>query len=85
LAITRDDWLHAVEQAGFDSSEDPDAITRTEFEQMTGLKRCAATYRLRAMVDQGLATVTRKNIDTPAGRRMVPAYRLVKAQAKKKR
>jgi predicted ArsR family transcriptional regulator len=75
--ISRDEWLHALTEAGLHQESDEQAITIHEFAAMFGLTPSAAKTRLRALVAQGKAKETHKRA---AGRdgRVVPfrAYRL---------
>jgi hypothetical protein len=59
--ITRDEWLAALESAGYAQEHDPNAVTIPEFMAMMGLRSlAAASQRLATLAAQGKATKTRK-------------------------
>lgn len=79
--ITKDAWLAALDAAQMLPPDDPDAITIAEFAALVGVKRVAAQRRLDQLVSKGLATPTRRWVDTGWGRRSVLAYGLVASAA----
>lgn len=77
--ITRDEWLRALTEAGVASPDvdDQDAVTIIEFQEMFGLPRNTAAFKLRALVTAGKATETRKVVLNSYGRRQsLKAWRL---------
>ena len=81
VAISRDEWLKALSEAGYkDGQDDPTAITVAEFAAMVGLNRQTAVRRLHAMVAAGKATRTQKRSQSSDGRTVVmQAFKLAKA------
>jgi hypothetical protein len=77
--ISRDDWLSALESAGFTQENDQGAITIPEFMAMMGLASLpAASKRLDTLVAQGKAKRTRKVAVGTDGRQLSRvAYRLL--------
>jgi hypothetical protein len=84
MSITRDEWLSALQEADLaPPDDDPRAVTIAEFQQMFGLKRCAATRTLQELEKAGKAKRTNKMSVTPAGRRIYyVAYRLLDRKKK---
>lgn len=85
--ITRDEWLHALNEAGFhDEKHDPDAVTAPEFAALMGLARLTAERRLKRLVEVGQATRVYKRTLRSDGKPItLPAYRLIKQPTKRKR
>lgn len=85
--ISRDDWMRALAEAGYQDEHDEQAVTIAEFAAMFGLKRTTAQERLVALVAAGKATSTRKRGINAAGRQVrFRAYRLAdQPKAKGKR
>jgi DeoR/GlpR family transcriptional regulator of sugar metabolism len=77
--ITRDDWLKALSDAGFDdTTDDQDAVTTQEFAEMTSVHPMTASRRLQALVKLGKAERTFKQQLAPDGRRVrYVAYKLI--------
>jgi hypothetical protein len=85
--ITRDEWLRAMQEAGIDDcvSNDEDAITVVEFQEMMGVGRSSALARLRALVKAGKATPAIRRAKDRTGRSIsVPAYKLLTSPKKKR-
>lgn len=76
--ITRDEWLHALAEAGDDGIDDQDAITTSEFMAMMGVNRDTARRKLERLVAAGKAARTTKREHATDGRwiRCI-GYRLV--------
>lgn len=76
--ITRESWLEAVRQAGFDAIEiHAEAMTLREFADLLGLSRSRAEDRMRQLVATGVVTLVRKYVTRSDGSRYpVPAYLL---------
>jgi hypothetical protein len=85
-AITRDEWLKALSEAGYqDDVDDRDAVTLDEFAAMCRIPRSTADSRMRALVLAGKAEKTRKWGVNSYGRRLqYVAYRLVPAPKKRR-
>lgn len=85
-SITRDEWMHAVSEAGYvlDVDNDPQAITVNDFMAMftPPLTRRAAENRLEVMIRAGKVRRTQKLGTDSFGRtRRYVAYRLIDAPA----
>lgn len=79
--ITRDEWLRALAEANEPVNDDQDAVTIGEFAQMFELKTWVAAYRLRNMMNKGLAVRTVKRSYDGAGRyKTLTAYKLKSKQ-----
>ena len=80
MSITRDDWLTALNEAGYTVDvDDQSAVTIGEFAEMFQVTTSTAQSRLDALVKAGKATVTQKWGTTSYGRRVqYKAFRLVK-------
>lgn len=77
-SITREDWLHALDEAGVKPVDDRDATTIAEFAELTGLTIWMAAYRLRKFVAAGKAIRTSKRGPDSFGRiKQLAAYRLI--------
>lgn len=84
--ISRDEWLRALESAGFDDRNDPEAMTASELAAMVGIDRQAASRRLQRLEELGQATKTRKRVTSKDGRMLFStAYRLIDPPKKKRR
>lgn len=85
--ITRDEWLKALEAAGFHhDAGDQSALTTLEFAKLFGLPRHTASRRLEALIASGRAVRTHKWCLDRNGRSYCHiAYRLLDDQPKKKR
>jgi hypothetical protein len=82
--ITHDEWRAALADA--EGPSDPNALSVGECVTQFGMERSAARRLMDKLVATGKATKTHKIVADVSGRRQrVPAYRLVKAQSKKKR
>ncbi len=82
--ISRDDWLNALH--ALEPACEPDALTRRELANLFGLKPSATKERIRKMVENGAARLTRKRVADTSGRpQVVPAYALVKPLRRKRR
>ena len=76
--ITRDDWLKALSDVGWDDTNDRSAVTRKEFAAMMQIDIKAAIRRLDFLVEHGLAELTQKREADVRGRmNSVIAYRLI--------
>ncbi len=77
--ISRDEWLKALGDAGYqDDVDDKDSISIDEFATMFGLPRTTAESRLRALVNDGKAVRSKKWGVTAYGRRVqLRTFRLV--------
>jgi hypothetical protein len=73
--ISRDEWLAALDAASRREA-DPHALTLKEIVDQFGVCRERATTLVRQMVAAGTATKTIKWVQTDAGPRKAPAYRL---------
>ena len=81
-AISRDEWLKALSEAGYTTEDDQSAITVGEFRAMFGLTKTTAVNRLLALVESGRAVETKKWGTTPYGRRIpYRAFRLLRGSA----
>lgn len=81
--INRDDWLAAL--ATVEPETDENALTIHELVALFGTKHTTTKHRIRKLVENGTAVVTRKRIIDSDGRsQAVVAYRLVTAPAKRK-
>lgn len=79
-AITRDDWLRAMAEAGVSSGlvDDQEAVTVAEFALMLGCSRSTANGRLEALTRHGKAIRTKKTVLNDYGRKINgKAYRLL--------
>lgn len=76
--ISRDEWLKALGEAV--KPVDPDALTIKELAEMFGSGRQATYQRMRKLITEKKAIQVYKDIDTGAGRRRVPAYKLIKGK-----
>src|SRR5262245_15280371 len=77
--ITRDDWLRALQDVGWNDTDERDAVTRKEFAAMLQIDFQAAVRRLEVLVDKGMAVEKRKRETDGLGRmKHVIAYRLKK-------
>ena len=79
VSITRDEWLHALTEAGIDTGavDDQDAVTVAEFMAMFNLGRNTAQHKLDALAAAGKAALTKKVAINSYGRRISQkAYRL---------
>ena len=86
MAITRDEWLKALDDVGLPTEHDEAAITAYEFAAMFGMSTQTAMRRLKLLRDKGRAVETRKLARTNDGRTMsMIAFRLVDKPAKAKR
>jgi len=87
MGISRDEWLHALQEANIDLCiHDPDSITTGEFGEMLNIDRSAAARRLKLLVKAGRATRTTKRVQGSDGRTVtLPAYKLVEEKPAKKR
>lgn len=84
--ISRDEWLRALEEAGVDDRNDPEAVTAHELGVMLGIDHQAAARRLRKLEAIGKATKTRKRTAAADGRMsFMVAYRLVDTPKKRRR
>ena len=78
VTISRDEWLKALNEAGFSAEHDEDAITVNDFAEMMGMTRDTADRRLRALVKAGKAAQTRKITQGRDGRTLsFIAFRLL--------
>ena len=76
-AISRDEWLAALNEAGISDVDDQDALTVDEFGAMFGIDRQTADRRLKKLEAAGKAVKTRKRC-APHGRLIwYVAYKLV--------
>ena len=76
-AISRDEWLSALTEAGLNDQHDPDAVTVMEFAEMFGLDRQTADRRLKKLEALGKATKAKKRRAGPDGRMLwYVAYKL---------
>lgn len=83
--ISRDLWLKALEDVGESQTNDPDAITITEFADTFGLLRQAAARQLETLTKAGKAIRTRKKAKALNGHMVSHiAYRLVMPTSKKR-
>lgn len=83
--ISRDLWLKALEEVGESQTNDPDAITITEFAATFGLGRQAAARRLAVLAKAGKAIRTQKKAPSLRGFMVSHiAYRLVMPTGKKR-
>lgn len=82
-AITSDEWLVALNQAGASyvtDPIDPRAITMKEFAAKVGVSRSHAENLMRLLVDKGLAVRRRKLVErSGAAPYPAPAYLLKEA------
>lgn len=86
-AISRDEWLRAMEEAGLqDMVDDQSAMTVIEFADMFAIDRNAAARRLRQLHHAGRAVKTQKRCPDSRGRiYFQPAWKLVGPPKKKRR
>lgn len=84
MTINREAWLKAIEAT--EEACDPDALTIPELSEMLGLKNTTTKERVKKLVAQGTAILTRKKqVDTTGRTQRVVAYRLIDPVAKKKK
>lgn len=76
--INRDEWMTALKEAGMPAAtQDPNAITASEFATLIGLSKGTARARLQVLVEQGLAEQVTKRVADGHGRvQLIHAYRL---------
>lgn len=79
-AITRDDWLKALEEANaIRVDTDPSVVTLYEFAELMGVAYATARNRLTRLVKAGKAVQTTKRVLTPDRRvRTLLAFKLKK-------
>lgn len=87
MSISREEWLTALNEAGFkDDEHDPESITVPEFAALMGMTRITAERRLKALVTVGKAKKAYKRVVRANGApQTLPSYRLVKPEPKRKR
>jgi hypothetical protein len=77
--ITREDWLAAVAACEEHPTDDSEALTSDELEEVFGCGATTVRKRLRALFAEDRVTRATKIIKTESGRLVrVPAYRLVR-------
>jgi hypothetical protein len=86
-AITRDEWIQALTEAGcYDDEHDESAMTAMEFSAMFAVGRATARDRLERLVTAGKATRTKKWTTDHRGHRVhCIAYRLIAPKKKARR
>lgn len=82
--INRDEWLHALAEAGIDQTSEPDAVTVAEFAAMLGVRDHTAARQLQALEQAGKAKRTRKRSARRDGRMMSHVAYVLVAQKPKK-
>lgn len=77
-AISREEWLKALDDAGIDNrTDDQSALTAAELGAMLGIDRQAVERRMEKLIAHGKATKTQKRAKTVNGRSsFLVAYRL---------
>lgn len=82
--ISRDAWISALAEVGYNDTNDDEALTVREFAMLMGIRLTAARVRLRALVGQGKATLTQKRLKDVMGRSQhTAAYRLLDRKRKR--
>lgn len=79
-AISRDEWLKALNEAGLPTESDEEALTASEYaELMGGIPRSTANGHLDRLVRAGKAIRTwKRQIRSDGDTIMSPAFRLVR-------
>ena len=83
MSISRDDWLKAISDIGYDIVDDQSAVTIREYAEMMKLPLATAAGHLRSLERHGRATKTTKRCAASSGRMLMHvAYKLVELKKK---
>ena len=81
--ISKDDWLKAISDIGYETVDDQSAVTIREYADMMGIPLGTASGHLRSLEKHGRAVKTTKRCASAAGRMLMHvAYKLVELKKK---